>query len=189
MMPFRCKRLSALFCALALLAACTHTPPVQPAYEAETFSPQSPFQSRLGIGPLAACHLGQRALLSQGYLLETATTDTVKGYKFFQRDGNRQLRLEITLVCMPEGSGSVIYANALQTRYEIKATANSSGLTVAGIGSISLPWSEGKEALIKVGEETVSDPDFYRRLFELLRSFPDPRPPAPEVPDSSETAS
>jgi hypothetical protein len=44
---------------------------------------------------------------------------------------------------------------------------------VAGMGSISLPWLSEKESLMKVGEETVSDPDFYRRLFQLIEAMDD----------------
>ena len=71
-------------------------------------------------------------------------------------------------MCLPSNVGAVIYANALQTRYELKSASSSTGVSVAGIGSISLPWAADKEALVKVGEETVADPDFYRRLFALI---------------------
>jgi hypothetical protein len=157
---------------LSLVAACGSTgPKPTPAYELEEFALQSPFQRQLEVAPATACKLGHRALLSQGYQVETSSAENVRGSKHFHLKKNHQMRLEITLVCMPDPKGSVIYASALQTRYEMKTSAQSSGVSVAGIGSISLPLSEGSEALIKVGEETVTDPDFYARFFGLLETL------------------
>lgn len=39
---------------------------------------------------------------------------------------------------------------------------------MAGLGSISVPWPTDKNSLVKVGEETITDPDFYYRLFGLI---------------------
>lgn len=124
----------------------------------------------MSLNPKAVCQLGQRALLSQGYLLETLAPHNLRASKYFQPASNQQMQLEITLVCMPVGGGTTVFASAVQTRYELKSTSASTGLSVAGVGSISLPWgTDTKEAMIKVGEETVTDPDFYNRLFDLIR--------------------
>lgn len=165
--PFR---LAVLLAPLAL-AACAHNGSVPPVYKAEAFSPDAPFQRHFDFGPLTACHLGRRALLSQGYLLEQEKSDSVRGSKSFQKGNTRQLKLDITLFCMPDTDGSTIYANALQSVYEVKSSPNSSGISVAGVGSISLPWSESKDSLVKVGEETVTDGEFYARLFDLLKGY------------------
>lgn len=154
---------------LALLAAgCAgNVPP--PAYTAEKFAADSPFELRLAAGPLAACRYGQRALLSQGYQVHGSDTQTIRGTKYFQPEAKYQMQLDISLVCLPGADGTVIYASAVQTRYELKTSASNTGLSVAGVGSVTLPWSTEKEAMVKVGEETVVDPEFYGRLFELLR--------------------
>lgn len=157
---------------LSLVTACGTTGgKPTPAYELEDFAPQSPFQRRVGVAPDAACKLGHRALLSQGYQADSSNAEMTRGSKHFHLKKNHQMRLDITLVCMPDTRGSVIYASAVQTRFELKTSAQSSGVSVAGIGSISLPLSEGSEALIKVGEETVTDPGFYARLFELIETL------------------
>ena len=99
--------------------------------------------------------------------------------------GNRRLRvpemtagrfeelvqLRITLTCMSTGRDTTIYASAQQTRYELKAGGSSTGLSVAGLGSISVPWPTDKNALVKVGEETIADAEFYRRLFVLIENL------------------
>jgi hypothetical protein len=164
-------RVILLACAVAVVAACSSAAAPRPAYLGERFTPDAPFQQHFAVGPASACHLGQRALLSQGYLVEGGEAENLRGSKSFQPENNQQMRLEITLFCLPDGDGSVVYANAVQTRYELKTSPKTSGVSVAGLGSISLPWSEGKEALIKVAEETVTDPAFYSRFFELLKSL------------------
>lgn len=152
--------------AVLLLSACTNSPPA--AYRAETFTAESPFVNWSTRDPADACEIGKRALLSQGYQVDSSKATQIRGEKFFLPKPDHAMTLSITLVCLPSNVGTAIYANALQTRYELKSAASSTGVSVAGVGSISLPWSSDKEAMVKVGEETVNDPDFYRRLFGLI---------------------
>lgn len=176
--PAHDTRVGTLLVALAgvmLLSGCASAPKEpQPAYRKETFTPHSPFQHEMSLKPEAACLLGQRALLSQGYLIETIAEQNLRATKFFQPESNHQMRLEITLVCMPVGGGTTIFASSVQTRYELKSSSANAGVSVAGVGSISLPFgADSKEAMVKVGEETVADPDFYSRLFDLIRRLAD----------------
>jgi hypothetical protein len=153
-----------------LLGACAKP---APAYRAEQFTAASPFEYRTPLNPQESCNVAQRALLSQGYQVDDQKPQTVRGRKLFQPEPGHHMELNITLVCLPIQAGAVVYANALQTRYELKSSSSSAGVSVAGMGSISLPWLSEKESLMKVGEETVADPDFYRRLFELIESIDD----------------
>jgi hypothetical protein len=159
------RRPALLLLALAL-AACASPPP--PAWRAETFASDSPFYTRSHLPPAGSCDVGRRALLSQGYEVEATANATMRGSKFFQPQTDHLMQLKITLVCVPDGSGATIYASALQTRYELKSTGTSTGVSVAGFGSISLPLPTDKGSLVKVGEETVADPEFYHRLFALI---------------------
>jgi hypothetical protein len=150
----------------ALASACASTPP--PAYRAETFAADSPFLSRSHLPPAASCEQGRRALLSQGYEVDASGTTTLRGSKFFQPQPEHLMQLKITLVCVGDRSGATIYASALQTRFELKSGGASTGLSVAGFGSISFPMPNDKGSLVKVGEETVGEPAFYHRLFTLI---------------------
>ena len=152
--------------ATLLLGACANKP--GPAYRAEQFAAVSPFEYRTPLDPPEACAVAQRALLSQGYQVDDQKPQTVRGRKLFQPEPGHHMELNITLVCLPIHAGAVVYANTLQTRYELKSSSSSAGVSVAGMGSISLPWLSEKESLMKVGEETVSEPDFYRRQFQLI---------------------
>ena len=156
-----------LACIAALLVVACASPPA-PAYRAETFDAETPFQFHSELPPAELCDRAKRALLSQGYEVDASAPQTIRGSKFFQPQTDLQVQLRITLVCLASGSESAIYANALQTRFELKSGGSSTGLSVAGIGSVSVPWPTDKSALVKVGEETISDPEFYRRLYVLI---------------------
>ncbi len=151
---------------LALLAGCAKPPP--PAYVGESFNAESPFRYWSTQPPEAACELGRRALLSQGYQVDNSKAQTILGEKLFQPQPDYVMKLNITLVCLPSNVGASLYANALQTRYELKGRGNNASLTIGPIGSLNLPLSGDKDTLVKVGEETIADPDFYRRLFALI---------------------
>ncbi|MFC5302871.1 DUF2242 domain-containing protein [Azospira restricta] len=163
---------SLLLSSLLFAAGCATNKPA-PAWHAEAFSEESPFEYRTPIAAKSLCAVGQRALLSQGYQVESTQSQAVRGRKFFQPAPGYHMELGISLVCLPTPAGSVLYANALQTRYELKTSTTSAGVSVAGMGSISLPWLSDKDSLVKVGEETVADPEFYRRLFALINTMED----------------
>lgn len=156
-------RLPLLAC--ILLAACTTPAPV---HLVERFDPQSPHQHFFRTTREASCEAGRRALLSQGYVVDQPRPDLLQGTKFFQPDVEHSTTLQVSLVCTTAGGGAVIYANAREQRYALKAGSSSAGLSVAGLGSISLPWGAANENLVKVGEATVTDPDFYNRFFSLM---------------------
>ena len=110
-------------------------------------------------------------MLSQGYQVDDAKPFSIRGEKYFRPRADEATRLTITLVCLPSSLGTVIYANGLETQYEMKSKGSSAGVSVAAIGSVSLPWAIDKDTLVKVGEETVTAPDFYQRLFELIKAL------------------
>ena len=121
--------------------------------------------------PEGACEIGKRALLSQGYQLEGTQTLNIRGEKYFQPTPEQATRLTITLVCLPSSLGAVIYANALETHFELKSRGSSASMGVSGLGSLSLPFAVDKDTLVKVGEVTITASDFYKRLFDLIRTL------------------
>ena len=171
---FQCWRPLALAFLSGLLVACASTP-ISPVYQAETFPSETPFQYYSDHEPVIACEIGKRALLGQGYQLDGALANaqplTIRGEKYFQPTPERATKLAITLVCLPSSLGAVIYANAMETHFELKSRGSSAGVSVSGFGSLSLPWAADKDTLVKVGEATITAPEFYRRLFELIKAL------------------
>lgn len=155
--------------ALLAITGCNSTP--APVYRMENFDAETPYQYHSDLPPLVLCEYGKRALLSQAYEVDATTPSNIRGSKSFQPQTENLVQLRITLTCMATGRDTTIYANALQTRYELKAGGSSTGLSVTGLGSISVPWPTDKNSLVKVGEETIADAEFYRRLFVLIENL------------------
>ncbi len=165
----RCRRLAVLLLSVSLVACGSFKQ--SRSYQTETFSSDSPFEYYSSREPDAACEIVKRALLSQGYQIDDTRQGTIRGEKYFRPSPEDADRLSITMVCLPSALGSVIYASALETRYEMKAKGTNAGVSVAALGSISLPWSIDKDTLVKVGEETITSPYFYERLFDLIKTL------------------
>lgn len=159
---------AALLC--LLLGACANTKLTR-AYQTESFTSETPFQYYSNREPDVACEVAKRALLSQGYQVDDAKPRNIRGEKFFRPQPDQATTLSITLVCLPSSLGAVVYANGLETQYEMKSKGASAGVSVATVGSVSLPWAMDKDTLVKIGEETITAPEFYQRLFDLFKTL------------------
>lgn len=166
--PLRYFCLAALSC--LLLGACGASKSTR-AYQTESFTSETPFQYYSNREPDVACEVAKRALLSQGYQVDDAKPRNIRGEKFFRPQPDQATTLSITLVCLPSSLGAVVYANGLETQYEMKSKGTSAGVSVATVGSVSLPWAMDKDTLVKIGEETITAPEFYQRLFDLFKTL------------------
>ena len=165
--------LTTLGCAgLVLIAGCTSA--------GKAFAPQESFgsvatYSRLfDATPHQTCEAARRALLSQGYIVNTTTAELIEGKKNFQPDAESHLQMMIRVVCVPEsgdGKVSLGFVSAVQDRYTLKKTNNSASLGVGGVGSVSLPFMSGGESLVKVGSETIASDQFYESFFDLVKRY------------------
>lgn len=152
-----------------ILAGCTASKPTR-VHQSENFAMDTPFVYYSSRTPEGACEVGKRALLSQGYQIDDAKPLNLRAEKFFQPSPEHATKLNINLVCLPSSLGAVIYANALETYYELKSRGSSAGVSLSGM-SLSVPWSIDKDTLVKIGEETITQADFYQRLFELIKTL------------------
>jgi hypothetical protein len=120
------------------------------------------------------CEASRRALLSQGYIINTARTDLVEGQKSFQPEAESHLQMVIRVVCAPEspdGKISLGFVTALQDSYQLKKSNNSASLGVGAIGSVSLPFTSGNDSMVKVGSVTISSDEFYESFFDLVSRY------------------
>ncbi|QNP49442.1 DUF2242 domain-containing protein [Diaphorobacter aerolatus] len=164
----------------AALTGCSSLPSSMPGLERPVaFSPADFDNTGMYTRHVAAsqsrtCEAARRALLSQGYLVNTATDELVTGRKYFQPTNDIHYQVEMRVVCAVDGKNdekTAAYASALQDRYVIKKINNSASLGVGAIGSLSLPVSATEDTLVKVGSETVSDPRFYELFFQLFDRY------------------
>jgi len=180
---------SLLLLAAALLSGCARMPESMPgldrnlAFTPNDFDGASIHTRHIGASQERTCEAARRALLSQGYLVHTATSELVAGRKYYQPHTDVHYEVEMRIVCAPEGLGDTrtsAFASALQDRYVIKKINNSASLGVGAIGSVSLPVSATDDTLVKVGSETVTDAQFYERFFQIFERYvgvlPDLRP-------------
>ena len=157
--------------AAVVLAGCAGASKPTRVHQGENFTIDTPFVYYSNREPEAACEVGKRALLSQGYQVEDGKPLNPRGEKLFQPAADHVTKLNLTLVCLPSSLGAVVYANALETYYELKSQGTSAGVSVSGMGSLSLPWASNRDTLVKIGEETITQPEFYQRLFELIKTL------------------
>lgn len=152
-------------------------------YEREFVEAESPFKINLAVTADQGCEAARRALLSEGYVVERGGKQDVFGRKQFQPDEKTNVMLEFHVVCAAIVSGSTLFANAVQTRYSLKKSRQSTSVSVPSVGSLSVPWGETTEEQVRTGSETVVDEEFYARFFKLVRDYVQwlyqPQPPKP----------
>lgn len=139
-----------------------------PVHEVETFASDPPYQRRIPALLDKACEGARLALLSQGYAVDDSKPRYLKGGKSFQPDEDVHVTLEFQVVCVSTRGGTTLYANAVESRYDLKKSRQAAGINIPTLGSISLPWGSTTESLVKVASETVDDAAFYQRYWQLV---------------------
>ena len=163
------------------LAACSSDPPL--VHEQERFDTTTAYSRAYPASPSATCEAARRALLSQGYLINSAKPDAVEGRKNFQHDSKTHVEIQFHVVCASnaKGRGSIAFANALHDRYALKKSATSASVGVGVLGNFSVPFGSSEDALVKVASETISAGDFYDRFFGLLAHYLGPEADAAAI--------
>ena len=163
---------------LGLLVGCGAPARIFPSQE--NFGSANTYSRLFDASAAQTCEAARRALLSQGYIINTASGDLVEGRKSFQPDAEAHLRMEIRVVCATDGPAladaadgkvSLAFVTALQDQYALKKSNNSASLGVGAFGSVSLPFSSSSDSMVRVGSETITSDAFYDRFFELVRRY------------------
>ncbi|WP_225785520.1 DUF2242 domain-containing protein [Xenophilus sp. Marseille-Q4582] len=157
-----------------LISACTLGAGRPRAYATESFDSTTTHTRSFAATEAQTCEAARRALLSQGYFVSRPGEDQVAGRKQFQPAGDVHLEMEVRVVCARDergGQGSLAFATAVQDRYELKKASSSASVGVGAIGSVSLPFSAGNDAMVKVASQTVTDEEFYARFFVLVDEY------------------
>ena len=140
----------------------------------EQFASTATYSRLFDATPARTCEAARRALLSQGYIINTARADLVEGQKSFQPEAEAHLQMVIRVVCAPDGVAgdvSLGFVTALQDSFAMKKSNNSASLGVGALGSVSLPFSSTNDAMVKVGSETITSDAFYDRFFDLVKRY------------------
>jgi hypothetical protein len=162
-MTYRSKILLLCLC-LLLQAACS----TKAVYPEESFAYDSLFKLRVDGDATLACESARRALLGEGYLIENANSEGVKGRKAYKSEDKQNTFIEMNIVCLPETAGSTVFATGVLSTYALKMSSSSASVGLSALGSISLPIGQSADSLVKISEETIDDQDFYRRFFAAV---------------------
>ncbi|WP_260420483.1 DUF2242 domain-containing protein [Acidovorax soli] len=162
--------------AALLLAGCAALPtgPQGPQAPQEKFGSLATYSRLFDATPAQTCEASRRALLSQGYIINTSSAELVEGKKNFQPGTETHMQMVIRVVCVPEsptGKISLGFVTAIQDSFALRKTNNSASLGVGAIGSVSLPFSSSSESLVRVGSETITTDTFYESFFDLVRRY------------------
>lgn len=144
--------------------------------------PERPFQKDFGEDSVTSCKAAHRALLGDGYLVETLAADRLKGRKSFRVDSEHGNVVDMTINCLANNDGtSTVYANGLRSAYELKKSSTSASVGVSVFGSLSVPIGQSADSMVKTTDETITDPVFYRAFFMsmggILDEMRSERPP------------
>lgn len=154
--------------ALFGLSGCS-SPPRVPFYSNDSFGSDSPYQKHVPDDAATACSAAERTLLGDGYIIEgNSSKGSFKGRKAYRIDGDRSSFLEMNIVCLSDSTGSTIYANGVNSTYDLKKASNSASVGVSVLGSVSLPIGQTVDSMVKVANETITDRVFYQRFFESV---------------------
>lgn len=137
-------------------------------YRKEEFGKDSGFQRSYPVSAARACEAAEFVLRGQGYLLGKMEQGGFAARKEFQPEAEQNAMIDFVVVCKDVASGAVVFANAVETRNELKKSSHSAAIGIPAAGSISLPWSKSVEALVKVGGKTIDDKRFYSRFFDAV---------------------
>ena len=162
--------------AVALAAGCAMFGGGSPVrvYEREAFDRPTAFSREFVASPADTCDAARRALLSQGYIVQTAQDEQMDARKRFQPEAESHVQIEFHVVCSPLARGqptSVAFVSAVQDRYTVKKNPMSASVGVSPFGSISLPLASATDSLVKIGSETIAPGGFYDRFFDLVEQF------------------
>jgi len=158
----------------AALAGCAASAKPPRVYDQEAFGTQSAFSREFVASPADTCNAARRALLSQGYIVQSSAPEQMNASKRFQPEGDVHVQIEFNVVCSPTARGqptAVAFVSAVQDRYALKRTSTSASVGVSPFGSISLPFQSGSDSMVKVASETIPAGRFYTRFFDLVEHF------------------
>ena len=168
---------NAATCIVAVAAAALGAGCVSPrvAIEAhESFDSGATYSRTYAAVDAQACEAARRTLLSQGYVIQVASNEQVRGRKRFQPSPELHVEVEFTVVCAREGHAgkrTITFANAIQDSYLVKKSSTSASLGLPAFGAVSLPFTGSEESLVKVASLTITSAPFYNRFFQLFERY------------------
>jgi hypothetical protein len=181
--------------AVLALGGCGGSTPVK-LYKNEDFQDKASYSKTIPMASNIVCRNVKRALLSQGYTIEQTPGNKdspfLTGIKNWQPEDDIAVTLRLQVTCVHEDeNSSTVFATAVEEAYKLQTVMGSVSAGVS-IATVTMPSSSGR-ALMVVRRETIQDPKFYDRFYQLVHKFAQAEPQssapplaeAPSAPDPS----
>src|SRR5215469_5942629 len=155
---------SALAAAVALQAGCAHHPP-------QEFTAAAPFSKTFTGSGDAVCWSVKRALLSQGYMLDRPSDSGVlTGSKDEQPKPKLNVTTRLQTTCADNRNGtSIVFVTATRETNKLQKMKQT---TSVGVGPATLTMPSGSARVLgTVRRETITDPSFYQKFFDLVQGY------------------
>lgn len=155
------------------LAGCFGGAPVK-LYKSEHFQDNASFSRTLPLPSNVVCRNVKRALLSQGYSIEQTPgnkdSPLLTGTKNWQPEQEIAVTLHLQVTCVhEEENSSTVFATAVEEAYKLQSVMGSVSAGVS-VATVTMPSMSGR-ALMVVRRETISDPKFYARFYDLVQKY------------------
>lgn len=137
----------------------------------DSISAQAPFSKTFRGSGDVVCWSVKRALLSQGYMLDRSTESSVlTGTRDFQPDPKLNVSYHLQTTCADNRDGtSIVFVTATREDSQLQRMKQSTSM---GIGPATLTMPSGSARVLgTVRRETIQDPSFYTRFFDLVQGF------------------
>lgn len=152
--------------AAILVAACGGAP----HHRGEDFSSADPRHRRdFAATSAELCRAAHQVLLERGYVVVRKSEEyaiALVGRKEFREDDKQHAVLELHATCTPAAKGAILFATAVESRFDVAASKRSTSVGVPVVAPITFTSSETSEAQVKLGGGTVEDGGFYDSFFK-----------------------
>lgn len=163
------RRFVVLLAAATLVAGCASR---KHDIARDSFSESAPFSKTVTGSGDSVCWSVKRALLSQGYMLDRPdeSSSILTGTRDFQPKAKLNVAIHLQATCADNRNGtSIVFVIATREVSRLEKMRQS---TSAGIGPAMITVPSGSAKVLGVvRRETIADPAFYNRFFELVEDF------------------
>jgi hypothetical protein len=137
----------------------------------DSISAEAPFSKTFPGSGDSVCWSVKRALLSQGYMLDRANENGVlTGTRDFQPTEKLNVTYHLQTTCADNRDGtSIVFVTATREDSQLQKMKQS---TSVGVGPATLTMPSGSARVLgTVRRETIKDPTFYQKFFDLVQGY------------------
>lgn len=137
----------------------------------DSISAQTPFSKTFQGSGDAVCWSVKRALLSQGYMLDHSNESGVlTGTRDFQPSEKLNVSYHLQTSCADNRDGtSIVFVTATREDSKLQKMKQTTSM---GVGPATLTMPSGSARVLgTVRRETVKDPSFYQKFFDVVQGY------------------